>query len=381
MSVKQVKQRHCDHISKLDGLLTSTCAKIRAMLRALLVLAVAAADSPDSGAAEPSPQCVVCELLTTSLAAALSSTKAELDGYREAKEEAIGRVQKAQTKRWLKQEYGSTLYAGVEDALDKVCALPALFRHRRTCESLREDREDLLARATLDGTAAAFCGAHVAGCDAAAMGLAAARRVASSTPDTAAATPPPRSEPLPRAGGSGKGGGGGGAVAKAVRVNWEALVLDGERDVLVYAHASSEAAGKAAHKAAPLWSPFERLARAARADSGVNATLAFARLDVAKNQIDWPEALFESGAEGCAPAIVLYPAAAKEAPRALQTSCDGSEAAAAERASVRLQLSVLTEGLRTFATATGKGEVGKLAATVLAAAQAAEHSDAPKSEL
>jgi hypothetical protein len=82
--------------------------------RVLLLLAAAAADTADGGVADPSAQCIVCELLTASLATALTSTKAELDGYRDAKEVAIGRVQKAQTKRWLKQEYGSTLYAGVE---------------------------------------------------------------------------------------------------------------------------------------------------------------------------------------------------------------------------------------------------------------------------
>jgi hypothetical protein len=353
------------------------------MLDRVVAALVLAAASADSGAGKPSPstipssRCVACSLLTKALGDALAETRKELDVFKEAKEEAIGRVQKAQTKRWLKQEYGSTLYAGVEDALDKVCALPALSDHKRACESIREEREDELVRATLDDTAPAFCDAHVPSCGPAQLEAIAAERAAraaakaSSKASGSASKSGSASEPIPK---PTRTGAKPPAVTKAVADSWESLVLDGARDVLVFVHASASTGGAwkgaANHKGTPLWSAYVNLAKAVRADAGLNATLSYTRIDISLNDVRWPEGLFEPAARECAPAVVLYSASAKETPRALASSCDADSAAAAGGTAdsdaagavqaAKRHISMVVEGLRTYVTATSKAAVGKL---------------------
>ncbi|KAJ1639844.1 hypothetical protein T492DRAFT_39519 [Pavlovales sp. CCMP2436] len=96
------------------------------------------AAAPDLGDPPPPPPtsgpCRACVEVMGALGDALAVTRSELDVFKDAKQEAIGRVQKAQTRRWLKQEYGSALYSSVEDAMEKVCALPTLGALRRECE-------------------------------------------------------------------------------------------------------------------------------------------------------------------------------------------------------------------------------------------------------
>ena len=67
--------------------------------------------------------CAACTLAMRRLYAAVNDTKTELELSREANEKksaSIDKVQKSQTKRWLKMEYGVALRAGVEEELEKA---------------------------------------------------------------------------------------------------------------------------------------------------------------------------------------------------------------------------------------------------------------------
>lgn len=381
------------------GLRRSSVAMRAAWLGALLLaLAALAASSPEEAPEVDVPgvmskkglvisRCMACGLLMHALGDALDKTRGTLDAFKTAKEEAIGRVQKAQTRRWLKQEYGSTLYAGVDDALDKVCALPALGGHVGECESIREDNEDAIVRATLDGSAEAFCTSAVQGCSAS---------LVKHLLDASARKPPPRS-PSPSPPPAAKPARAARSPPAVLRIGaapsaWEELVLDSERDVLVYAHGggSAGAAGEAegegaavaagkgggsAHKGAPLWAAFEALAKAVRTDGNLNGTLRCTRLDTRVQQVRWPDTLFDGEGDGasCLPAAVLYAASAKEKPRALLTSCTGEAGGEAGEGGEALERHAarLVEGLRTYATASSKAHVAALTEKVAAAARAA----------
>mmetsp|Transcript_7955 Transcript_7955/g.23279 ORF Transcript_7955/g.23279 Transcript_7955/m.23279 type:complete len:335 (-) Transcript_7955:335-1339(-) len=299
---------------------------------------VARAAPPSKGA-----RCVACGLLTASLSEAMETAKKELDQFKEAKEEAIGRVQKAQTRRWLKQEYGSNLYAAVEDAMDKVCALPALSSHRRACEHVREDHEDELARAVLDGETIAFCEEVVGeGCGS---------KVEQALKDQAK-EPARKSEPRPKAP-KGKPP----AVRRIVGDTFADAALDAERDAVIFAFASeTDDPAPAKPRMDVLWSVIGGMARAVRADALLNATLSFARIDVARNDAPWPPALFDPSVEACVPAAVLYPAHAKETPRVLVAACEGDMRSVSE-----VSGTVLAR-LKTFVTVADKGRIGRLQA-------------------
>lgn len=122
---------------------------------------------------------------------ALNATKAELELSHEAaerKQAQIHSVQKAQTKRWLKNEYKVALAAAVEERLEKVCDEASLLdvvcdlpaEQRRThwelendkqgsdvkrcgavglsrCKAFVEEHAEALARAALDGRGWASC--------------------------------------------------------------------------------------------------------------------------------------------------------------------------------------------------------------------------------
>ena len=46
--------------------------------------------------------------------------------FNEKKAQKVDKVQKAQTKRWLKNEYGVALRAGIEEELEALCSREAL---------------------------------------------------------------------------------------------------------------------------------------------------------------------------------------------------------------------------------------------------------------
>jgi hypothetical protein len=68
--------------------------------------------------------CEMCGLVVASLEAGLQRRQADLQLSREAVERRqayVDGVQKAQTKRWLKGEYGVEMAAAVEDVIDGMC--------------------------------------------------------------------------------------------------------------------------------------------------------------------------------------------------------------------------------------------------------------------
>ena len=76
------------------------------------------------GGARREEQCEACGLLVRELHGKLRATKRELQLSREAaarKEQKVDKVQKAQTKRWLKQEYSVALAAALEEHVDGLC--------------------------------------------------------------------------------------------------------------------------------------------------------------------------------------------------------------------------------------------------------------------
>ena len=87
-------------------------------------------------------------------------------------------MQKAQTKRWLKNEYGVALRAGLEEELEQVCASATMVLSRElsdACAALLEEHEDALVRGVLDGERLAPCYAAIAGCTAGTVGAAVER--------------------------------------------------------------------------------------------------------------------------------------------------------------------------------------------------------------
>eukprot|EP00966_Prymnesium_polylepis_P096695 2240167-Prymnesium_polylepis.1 len=142
-----------------------TCAR-----RALLLLALL-----PCAHADPSAACTACALISRRLNGAVNSTKEDLEAskaFNDEKSKKIDKVQKAQTKRWLKMEYGVALRAGVEEELEKVCERDELTASKElqdACTALVEAHEDGLPRAALDSAGIAFCEKQVPGCDAEAM--------------------------------------------------------------------------------------------------------------------------------------------------------------------------------------------------------------------
>ena len=100
---------------------------------------------------------MACDIAVQKLNKALDSTKKELEAantFNQKKMEAIDKVQKAQTKRWLKNEYGVALRAGVEDEVERLCSTQEMVRATeltKACHALVEEHEETLPRAVLDG--------------------------------------------------------------------------------------------------------------------------------------------------------------------------------------------------------------------------------------
>ena len=123
---------------------------------------------------EAAPEsCAACGLALTRLGKVLDDTKTELELSKQTAEKraaSIDKVQKAQTKRWLKNEYGVELRAAVEEEVEKLCSHDTLSTSKAlqdACKDLVEEHEDELVRAVLDGTANDdVCAAAVNGCTA-----------------------------------------------------------------------------------------------------------------------------------------------------------------------------------------------------------------------
>ena len=139
--------------------------------------------------------CAVCYKSYNELASNLNDTKAELErskDYNDKKAQKVDKVQKAQTKRWLKNEYRVELAASVEERLEKACddaalvqplcddgmregawgGLGAKDKEKGACEKVGaarckeviEDHAEALVRGTLDGKGVAACATVLPGC-------------------------------------------------------------------------------------------------------------------------------------------------------------------------------------------------------------------------
>ena len=87
--------------------------------------------------------CDVCVLVVSELEGAVNATQKELELSHEAaerKQAQIDGVQKAQTKRWLKNEYKVALAAAVEERMEKVCDDIRLYDV--VCDMDATDRKD-----------------------------------------------------------------------------------------------------------------------------------------------------------------------------------------------------------------------------------------------
>ena len=116
-----------------------------------------------------------------------------IDEANDRKATKVDKVQKAQTKRWLKNEYGVALRAGLEEEIELLCSRdvmtssPAL---KAACVKFGEEHEDDLPRALLDAKPLdPYCAASVPGCE----GPAAEASIKAHAPKKA------RSEAVPKA--------------------------------------------------------------------------------------------------------------------------------------------------------------------------------------
>ena len=123
-----------------------------------------------AAAGKPDMSCAACGLVVARLDSVLETAKGELElskGTNEKRAASIDKVQKAQTKRWLKNEYGVALRAGVEEEVETVCGHDTLSTSKDlqgACRDFLEEHEEATVRAVLDGKGEEVCGTAVAGC-------------------------------------------------------------------------------------------------------------------------------------------------------------------------------------------------------------------------
>ena len=121
-----------------------------------------------SAQAEDSAQCTVCTLVMGKLHHAANHTKSELEAPKVLNDEKANKVQRPQTRRWLKMDYGVALRASVEEELKQVCTqheLRATNELRYSCASFVDKHEDALLRAATGGADWTWCAKTLPGCD------------------------------------------------------------------------------------------------------------------------------------------------------------------------------------------------------------------------
>jgi len=172
--------------------------------------AAAARAKPKARDAQPAlplrraQECELCGLFFSSMAKSLEETKAGMALSKAAamrRQAQIEGMQKAQTRRWLKAEYGQNLAAALEEVVDGLCASdslvdtacaseaakgkaaawrgePALrrpderpfkratcaLRVKARCSTLVDEAADAMQRSALDGHDASACAALLRGC-------------------------------------------------------------------------------------------------------------------------------------------------------------------------------------------------------------------------
>ena len=163
--------------------------------------ALAALLAPCNALDEAAQRCLICAHSINVLHHSLTKEKKELEtakAFTDEKAKKVDKVQKAQTKRWLKNEYGVALRARLEDVLGELCSYELMASNGLTagCGSFVDEYEEELPRAVLDGKHEEFCESTLPDdgppCDAAA--------VAAATAEAEAKGRKLKSEPKPKKG-------------------------------------------------------------------------------------------------------------------------------------------------------------------------------------
>jgi hypothetical protein len=306
---------------------------MRTPARSVVILALlkaAAVAQPDSAAA-----CAACTTTVKQLAVAFSREKKELELSKEAndlKAQKIDKVQKAQTKRWLKNEYNVALRASIEEEMEKVCGRDAITSSRAligACTKLIEEHEDALPRAILDQKHEGFCAKAVPGCDGEARDKA-----------IAAFQHKGKSEKEPK----GKASKVRGVVTRLVGTTFSKGIRAPDQHVLVLLHNGSATKERAYEfsdmRYAALASEFYSLAVGLNTTSGAHVKLAFAQLDLLKNEVPTNAPLADPNGAS----LVLYLVGDRDEPKSMPELGEKALAFAREP-EVRTQL---TQFLLTF---------------------------------
>ena len=251
----------------------------RALLLAVAAGLAAGSESPHDA------KCAACTILVADLVSTLAKTKDDLAKSKQTNEDRaaeVGKVQKAQTKRWLKQEYGVALRAAVEDRLEIVCAADeiAISKALRTaCASLVEEHEEGLADAVIVGEDEGFCAANVRKCGADKAAAARARYAVAGRSEI-----PPADDAADARAGPGR------LVSRLVGSTYSSTVGKRDAHTLVMLHTSSppEAEGL---RATPYSAPYAAAADAfyalARAADASGLDLKFCQLDLRHNDVPY----------------------------------------------------------------------------------------------
>ena len=264
------------------------------------VVALLAALPPASSTTVDTAYCAACVQSFRLLSSTLSSAKARLELSKEAndrKAQKVDRVQKAQTRRWLKNEYGVALRASLEEEMDVLCSRDAMTSSaelRTACTRFVEAHEEELPRAVLDEQSALpFCEASVPGCD----GETAERAIKAHAKQ-------PKSEAAPKSTAARVRG----VVTRLVGKTYTKFVRDtSERHVLVLVHNKAATASKSREASdlryASLIAEYYALASAVASSSGDDKErFSFAQIDVSKNDVPSNTPL----ADASGTAVLLY---------------------------------------------------------------------------
>ena len=250
--------------------------------------------------------CAACTGAVKRLAGVFRAEKKELELSKEAidkKAQKIDKVQKAQTKRWLKNEYGVALRASVEDAMESLCGRDIMTSSReltKACLALLEEHEEDLPRAILDEKHEGFCAKAVPGCE----GEAAEKAVAAFKRSS-------KSEKEPKGKAAKKVRG---VVTRLVGTTFSKAVRTSGEHALVLLHNGSASKEKAyevsSMRYAALTSEFYALAVAA---NNSKCRIGFSQLDLAKNDVPTNTPLADPSGVG----LVLYLIGDRDEPKAM----------------------------------------------------------------
>lgn len=284
-------------------------------------------------------QCAACALAMQNLGKVLNSTKKELERSKEfndKKAQKVDKVQKAQTKRWLKNEYGVALRAALEEEMELLCGRDVMMTTldlQQACAAFIEAHEDSLPRAALDEMPAdTFCASSVPGCTGDAMhdAVGTNRRTLRSEPKKGLKRPVR------------------GAVARLVGkmyTDWIREAMESAH-VFVLVHNSSDGADEActpnrcdyevrSSAYAALVSEFYAFAVAANSSGGESAErLRFAQIDTSKNDVPQNTPL----AEPSGVALLMYLKGSRSAEVKSLPAVGESSLAGADASSVRSHL-------------------------------------------